>query len=345
MNAHLGQHGLVSPVSPVAPPGGLQSVTPVAPMTAHEMRARVNLVQNVMREVMQDETHYGVIPGTDKPSLWKPGAEVLCLTFRLSPVHTSVISADQPDRVVPWVARKKVWFNGPTGREFEWVDERGETLGFYEVTSITQIFSADGTLLAQASGSANNLEGKYRSQSVWDCRNTLRKIAEKRSFIAAVLMATGASDIFTQDLEDLDEAEREERKKEKDSKQAGKKGGGSAAPAGPDTFSQGTLTDKQVGVIKGKSEKVGLSKEDRDACITYVGALDKTKQKAFMDAIFESDAKAKETLSPFKGYAAKVAAKAAGSAPATDGAAPAAGGAQAAPAAGAPPAGADDIPM
>ena len=37
-----------------------------------------------MRSVMQDGQDYGVIPGTDKPTLYKPGAEKLCVTFRLA---------------------------------------------------------------------------------------------------------------------------------------------------------------------------------------------------------------------------------------------------------------------
>jgi hypothetical protein len=72
---------------------------------------QVNLIQNVMRSVMVENEHYGVIPGTDKkcpdcangkkdgaicprcngtgrtgkPSLLKPGAEKLCFTFRMDP--------------------------------------------------------------------------------------------------------------------------------------------------------------------------------------------------------------------------------------------------------------------
>ncbi len=35
--------------------------------TAAEIRAQVNTVQEVMKAVMKDGTHYGVIPGTPKP--------------------------------------------------------------------------------------------------------------------------------------------------------------------------------------------------------------------------------------------------------------------------------------
>ncbi len=57
-----------------------------APMTALDIRAQVNRIQEVMRSVMQDGQHYGKIPGAgDKPTLLKAGAEKLIMTFRLAP--------------------------------------------------------------------------------------------------------------------------------------------------------------------------------------------------------------------------------------------------------------------
>jgi hypothetical protein len=49
----------------------------------------------------------------------------------------------------------------------------------------------------------NNFESKYRTLNPYDVKNTLEKMAEKRSLVAAVLIGTAASDIFTQDIEDL----------------------------------------------------------------------------------------------------------------------------------------------
>lgn len=53
-------------------------------LTAADLRVQVNLVQDVMRSIMRPDVHFGVIPGTKKPSLYKPGAEVLCVTFRIA---------------------------------------------------------------------------------------------------------------------------------------------------------------------------------------------------------------------------------------------------------------------
>ena len=49
------------------------------PLTADKIKAQVALIQDVMKSVMKDGEHYGVIPGCGKkPSLLKPGA---CLLY------------------------------------------------------------------------------------------------------------------------------------------------------------------------------------------------------------------------------------------------------------------------
>src|SRR3990167_838885 len=54
-------------------------------MTAKELHAQVQRIQQVMEAVMKDGTHYGLVPGCgDKPTLLKAGAEKLMMTFRLA---------------------------------------------------------------------------------------------------------------------------------------------------------------------------------------------------------------------------------------------------------------------
>ncbi len=54
-----------------------------APMSAEQMREQVNAIQKLMEAVMKEGEHYGRIPGSRKPSLWKPGAETLCVAFHI----------------------------------------------------------------------------------------------------------------------------------------------------------------------------------------------------------------------------------------------------------------------
>ena len=45
--------------------------------------------------------------------------------------------------------------------------------------------------------------GQVKNPDVSDLVNTIDKMAQKRAFVAAILIATNASDYFTQDMEDF----------------------------------------------------------------------------------------------------------------------------------------------
>ena len=58
------------------------------PLTVEQVLLHLSLIQQIMSAAMKEGEHYGRIPGCgDKPTLLKPGAEKLCLTFRLAPTY------------------------------------------------------------------------------------------------------------------------------------------------------------------------------------------------------------------------------------------------------------------
>ncbi len=185
---------------------------------------QVNKIQNIMHSVMKKDEHYGQIPGTNKPTLFKAGAEKLCFTFRLSPFF-EIDKTNLPN----------------DHREYE------------IICTLKNVVS--GQILAQGVGSCSSMEKKYRyrkssnnyekidtvipddykqkkdeyrkkgfgckqedGQWVWvkytqaeqienpdiaDIYNTVLKMAKKRAFVDATISACAASDIFTQDMEDF----------------------------------------------------------------------------------------------------------------------------------------------
>ncbi len=190
------------------------------PMTAQEIRAQVNRIQEVMRDVMKPGVHFGNVPGTDKPSLWKPGAEKLGMTFHIA-IDPQIDADLSNDDVIRYRVRatatsqatgaflgaalgecssheeKYKWRTSVCGEEFEetTIDRRRKKWkrGKDNAYSILQI----------------------RTEPA-DIANTVLKMAVKRAVVAAILQVTAASDIFTQDIEDLpdeirDEVQREER--------------------------------------------------------------------------------------------------------------------------------------
>lgn len=198
-----------------------------AAMSAGEIRAQVNRVQEVMQEVMQEGTHFGVVPGTQKPSLWKPGAEKLGLTFHLA--IDSTIDADlSTDDMVRYRVRSVVTsqasgaFLGSALGECSSNEEKYKWRAAvckaeWEETGVDRRrkkWKRDGTAIEQV-----------RTEPA-DLANTILKMAVKRAEVAAILKVTAASDCFTQDIEDLPEEMRQEAVNE----EKPKNGNGKPAP-------------------------------------------------------------------------------------------------------------------
>jgi len=87
----------------------------VGALSVTDVRSQVNLIQHVLREVMQEGQHFGKIPGTDKPTLLKAGAEKLCLTFRLDPQYEITERQDGPHLSI--TSKCTLW-HIPSGQRF-----------------------------------------------------------------------------------------------------------------------------------------------------------------------------------------------------------------------------------
>lgn len=182
--------------------------------------------------ILHDGSDYGIIPGTTKKTLLKPGAEKLDWFFGLKPIPEVITSIED-------------W----TGK-----DHDGEPFFYYMIRCHLM---RNGEEVAAADGSCNSWEKKYRYRSadricptcgqaaifksknkpefycwnkkggcgatfaltdkriteqetgqiknpdICDLPNTLLKMAEKRALVAATLIGANASEWFTQDMEDF----------------------------------------------------------------------------------------------------------------------------------------------
>lgn len=151
-------------------------VFPDFAISLEETARRVKMLQQYVREQMVEGDDYGVIPGSAKPTLFKPGAEKLNAVFGLAPI-------------VAITSRIENWDKGFVSYEIK------VTL----VNKRTQQIEAEGI------GSCNSKERRYSRQNATDIANTVLKMAKKRALIDATLSATRASGLFTQDLEDLED--------------------------------------------------------------------------------------------------------------------------------------------
>lgn len=173
-----------------------------------EIRQCVNLVQEVMRGIMKRDTHYGTIPGTPKPTLYKPGAEVLCVTFRIAQKYEIIDLSDAltarfrvtcvgVHQVSGIVLGEGVGECSSAEEKYKW--RKAVCTEEFEVTPETM-------RRLKFSSWNNKVEKKIQVRTeAADLSNTVLKMACKRAMIAMTLNVTAASDIFTQDIEDLPE--------------------------------------------------------------------------------------------------------------------------------------------
>lgn len=147
-------------------------------------KARSRYLQAAMRELFSEGQEYLQLGG--RLVLTKAGAETLLGCFELVALHaiTERFELDEDSLVM-------------IGSELK------ARHGYYEARSQCTLQSHTGIVVARASGSANSNEGWATGLSVFDAKNPVLKMAEKRALVAAVLVAVGGSAVFTQDLEDI----------------------------------------------------------------------------------------------------------------------------------------------
>jgi len=117
---------------------------------------------------------YAIVPGTNKKSLLKPGAEKLMKLFGFSSRVECIEKTVSP--------------------------EENFAMFIYKA-SVIHIKS--GAIVAECEGICNSMERKYRNNQAMDILNTIMKMSQKRALVGAVILATGASDYFTQDEEEI----------------------------------------------------------------------------------------------------------------------------------------------
>lgn len=218
---------------PVVRPAAAPAASLAETRSIEELVQRHELIGEVMRRVMREGHHYGVIPGTDKPALLKPGAEVLCQTFMLAPTLTTTktwVMHDDGDADLDVEAYCTI-VHIPTGAEITagvegFCSTREEKYGLRQANHVCPSCGAEAVLRSKrdpewfcwgkrggcgatfpfGSDGAVAIEqqdvGKKRNEKIADTYNTVVKMAQKRALVAAVLIATGASDTFTQDIEE-----------------------------------------------------------------------------------------------------------------------------------------------
>lgn len=173
-----------------------------------KLKEQVRNLDRCFRELMQKETDYGTIPGTPKPTLYKPGAELLCLSFNLRP-ETEIIAKvedleapyfDYTVKVSLW--SRKYGFKVGDGVGSANTMESRYTFRWMWSNEVPADFNKEGAVKRTVKTGSVQYRRDAAPDEIFTLKNTVLKMAEKRALVDAVLRCTGASRIFTQDVED-----------------------------------------------------------------------------------------------------------------------------------------------
>ncbi len=211
------------------------SATLVPAMTVRDAAERYNTLVDFIQTVMVKDQDYGTIPGVAKPCLYKAGAEKMLTLFGLAPAFSFI------ERVEDWTGRDHggepffyFLYKCQLMRGGEIVGEGDGSCNSWEKKyryrrgeRVCPKCGKSGTVIVGKEeygggficfAKKGGCGAKFRStdtditsQVVADVPNpdiaeqvnTLLKMAQKRSLVAAVLIACNASALFTQDMEDM----------------------------------------------------------------------------------------------------------------------------------------------
>lgn len=207
--------------------GMIVTVNELAPLDPSILQAQVNAIQKSMKQVMQEGIHFGKVPGCgDKPALFKPGAEKLAMMFRLIPV-IDVLRQDLANNHREYTVT--VTLKNPQGQamgqgvgscstmEAKYRYRKGgrkcPKCGKEAIIKGKEEYGGGWLCYAKKGGCNSKFqdgdraiesqsEDRVENLDIADQYNTVLKMAKKRGLVDAVLTATAASDLFTQDIEE-----------------------------------------------------------------------------------------------------------------------------------------------
>jgi hypothetical protein len=150
-------------------------VVPKFEISLTESKNRWEELQAFIKEQMVDGTDYGKIPGSQKPTLYKPGAEKLMNIHGGYPEFVRITTVEDHEKGYYFYSYKCVIRN-----------------------------KKSCIIMGEGIGSCNTKEKQNWVKNAWAAANTVDKMAQKRAMVAAVLISYRLSAQYTQDLEDHD---------------------------------------------------------------------------------------------------------------------------------------------
>ena len=172
-----------------------------------EMKKWYEAMTEFGKEILKPGIDYGIIPGVDKPTLFKPGAEKIKKAFGLQVEIMDCVKEINENNTVDFTYKCVITSkNGlklgicdgnanSKENKFRYIYKPAEKIPDKKEIEIMKV---EGTGKWKKTGNKWIWMERTENQDVTCLKNSIQKIAQKRAFVGAILMATGASEFFTQ---------------------------------------------------------------------------------------------------------------------------------------------------
>jgi hypothetical protein len=169
------------------------------------MMATIKKFQAVVNQTLVSGHDYDTIPGTNKPTLLKPGAEKILMLLGLTSEYRIIEQVEDYDKGIFAYTVQCVLSKGSTkitdglgscnSKEdkyrWRWVKEEELPPGM------------DKDNLKSRTTKYGSVQYRIENDEIYSQANTILKMAKKRAQIDATLTVAALSEVFTQDLEDM----------------------------------------------------------------------------------------------------------------------------------------------
>ena len=164
--------------------------------------AKIAQMQSVVQKTLKQGHDFGEVPGTNKPTLLKPGGEKICMLFGLNPEYEFLqVTEDYDKEFFSYNIRCTLFRNGqPVAQGVGSCNSKEKKYRFINVDEIPENYMGASESFTDKYG---RQKYKINNPDICSLVNTILKMAKKRAFIDAVLQVASLSEVFTQDLEDM----------------------------------------------------------------------------------------------------------------------------------------------
>lgn len=172
-----------------------------------EILSQIQQIQHIVKSVMQENKHYGVIAGTKNKTLYKAGAELLLQTFRLAPDY-EILESIHEDDYIRYVVKCTIYSISSEKKVSTGLGSCSTSEAKYRYKWIptnlkpgreeAEKLKTEGKGRWRKIGDSFIWHEKQYNDEIHDLDNTILKMASKRALIEATEHAIPASDTFTE---------------------------------------------------------------------------------------------------------------------------------------------------